>query len=130
MDCLTCGASFDTDQGMRIHHGHKHDTDLPNRTCKGCGEAFYDPKSRLQYCDSCNPNAGKNNGNWSGAKERGLARFAAQNFRIILQRRRESTALNALLLREVFSPKTQQREIESAYRVRTAVSGLKPILIA
>lgn len=53
---------------MRIHHGRAHDNPLPNRTCKGCGSQFYDPKSRLKFCDDCNPNGGANNGNWKDAK--------------------------------------------------------------
>lgn len=69
MDCPTCGKALATEQGMRQHHTKVHGDPLPNRTCKGCGTEFYDPKARLEYCDDCDPNAGKNNGNWKGAKE-------------------------------------------------------------
>lgn len=55
---------------MRQHHTKVHGGPLPNRTCKGCETEFYDPKSRRKFCDDCNPNAGKYNGNWSDAKER------------------------------------------------------------
>ncbi len=41
---------------------------------------FYDPKSRLNYCDDCDPNAGKNNGNWKGAKEIGTCQFCGAEF--------------------------------------------------
>lgn len=41
----------------------------PNRTCKDCGTDFYDPKSRLKFCDDCDSKAGANNGNWKNAKE-------------------------------------------------------------
>lgn len=80
MDCPTCGESFDSEQGMRIHHGHKHGEKLPNRTCKGCGTEFYDPKSRLKFCNDCNPNAGENNGNWNAAKERATCQICASEF--------------------------------------------------
>lgn len=80
MDCPTCGDSFDSEQGMRIHHGHAHDEKLPNRTCNGCGSEFYDPKSRLAYCDDCDPNAGANNGNWNGAKASEMCRTCGSNF--------------------------------------------------
>ncbi|AFZ72118.1 hypothetical protein SAMN05443661_13829 [Natronobacterium gregoryi] len=69
MECPTCGHELETERGMRQHHTKVHDEPLPNRTCKGCGREFYDPKSRRSYCDSCNPNAGEHNGNWKGAKE-------------------------------------------------------------
>lgn len=80
MDCPTCGESFDSKQGMRIHHGHKHGETLPNRTCKDCGVDFYDAKSRRSYCEDCNPNAGTNNGNWSGAKKAGKCRNCESEF--------------------------------------------------
>ncbi|WP_207588313.1 HNH endonuclease [Halomontanus rarus] len=70
MECPTCSQSFRTQQGMRQHHTKVHDDPLPNRTCEGCQTEFYDPKSRREYCDDCNPNAGKHNGNWKDAKER------------------------------------------------------------
>ncbi|WP_425499311.1 HNH endonuclease [Natronosalvus caseinilyticus] len=54
---------------MRQHHTKVHGEPLPNRTCEGCGLEFYDPKSRRNYCNDCNPNGGSNNGNWKDAKE-------------------------------------------------------------
>jgi len=80
MDCPTCGESFDSEQGMRIHHGRVHGEKLPNRTCKGCESDFYDPKSRLKYCDDCNPNAGENNGNWQGAKQTAECKLCESEF--------------------------------------------------
>jgi 5-methylcytosine-specific restriction endonuclease McrA len=68
MDCPTCGTALATRQGMRQHHSKVHGESLPNRTCKGCDEQFYDPKARRVYCDECDPNAGSNNGNWRGGK--------------------------------------------------------------
>jgi 5-methylcytosine-specific restriction endonuclease McrA len=67
--CPTCGKELASERGMRQHHTKVHDEPLPNRTCKGCGVEFYDSKARRTYCDDCDPNAGKNNGNWTGAKE-------------------------------------------------------------
>jgi len=69
MDCPTCGKTLASERGMRQHHTKIHDQPLPNRSCRGCGTEFYDPKSRLEYCENCEPNAGTNNGNWSGATE-------------------------------------------------------------
>jgi 5-methylcytosine-specific restriction endonuclease McrA len=69
MECPTCGKALPTEQGVKQHHTTVHGDPLPNRTCNGCGTDFYDPKSRLEYCDDCDPNAGENNGNWKGAKE-------------------------------------------------------------
>ncbi len=69
MDCPTCGTSLTTERGMRQHHTKVHGQPLPNRTCKGCGVEFYDPKSRRKFCDDCNPNAGEHNGHWKGGKE-------------------------------------------------------------
>jgi 5-methylcytosine-specific restriction endonuclease McrA len=69
MDCPTCGKSLNTEQGMRQHHTKVHGDPLPNRTCKGCGSEFYDPKARKTYCEECNPNAGEHNGNWQDAQD-------------------------------------------------------------
>lgn len=80
MDCPTCGESFDSEQGLRIHYGHQHEGNLPNRTCKGCGTEFYDPKSRLKFCEGCNPNGGENNGNWKGATERSTCQICGTEF--------------------------------------------------
>ncbi|UPV73359.1 HNH endonuclease [Halorussus limi] len=81
MDCPTCEDSFDSRQGTRIHHSHAHGEKLPNRTCNGCGTDFYDPKSRLEYCGDCDPNAGENNGNWRDARETGACRCCGAEFR-------------------------------------------------
>jgi len=69
-ECPTCGTSLSSEAGKRQHHAKVHGDSLPNRTCVDCGTDFYDPKSRLSYCDDCDPNAGENNGNWSDASER------------------------------------------------------------
>lgn len=70
MECPTCGRSFSSGRGMRQHHTKMHDVRLPNRTCSDCGVEFYDSDARLEYCPTCNPNSGKNNGNWQNAKVR------------------------------------------------------------
>jgi ribosomal protein S14 len=57
-----------------------HDEPLPNRTCNGCNTEFYDPKSRRGYCDSCNPNAGQHNGNWTDATETGVCQSCEDEF--------------------------------------------------
>lgn len=67
MDCPTCGRLFETTRGMRQHHTKVHDQPLPNPTCTGCAVDFYDSKARREFCDDCNPNAGRHNGNWSNA---------------------------------------------------------------
>nr|WP_225741153.1 HNH endonuclease signature motif containing protein [Halorussus halophilus] len=65
---------------MRQHHTKVHGVPLPNRTCKGCGTDFYDPKARLEYCEDCNPNGGEHNGNWREAKETAECRICASAF--------------------------------------------------
>lgn len=67
--CPDCGKELTTQRGVRQHHTKVHGEPLPNRTCKGCGTEFYDPKARRKYCDDCNPNADEHNGNWKGGKE-------------------------------------------------------------
>ncbi|MFA9425175.1 HNH endonuclease [Natronorubrum sp. A-ect3] len=69
MECPTCGKTLSTERGMRQHHTKVHGEPLPNRTCRGCGLEFYDPKARRTFCADCNPNAGEHNGNWSDAME-------------------------------------------------------------
>lgn len=80
MRCPTCGDEFDSQQGVRIHHTRTHGVSLPNRTCKGCGEQFYDPDSQLNYCDCCNPSRGRNNGNWNGGKETTTCKICDNEF--------------------------------------------------
>ncbi len=80
MECPTCGKSLRTEQGMRQHHTKVHGESLPNRTCKGCECEFYDPKARRSYCDDCNPNAGKHNGNWMDASETAACSTCGKSF--------------------------------------------------
>ncbi|WP_380677465.1 HNH endonuclease [Salinigranum sp. GCM10025319] len=80
MDCPTCDKTLRTRSGVRQHHSKVHDDPLPNRTCRGCDENFYDPKSRREYCDECNPNAGSNNGNWKGGKQAATCRICDDRF--------------------------------------------------
>lgn len=67
--CPSCEKTTQTKQGIRIHHTRVHGTHLPNRQCTGCETEFYDPKGRLEYCDNCDPNAGKENGNFQNAQK-------------------------------------------------------------
>ncbi|SFB74115.1 HNH endonuclease [Halobiforma haloterrestris] len=78
--CPTCGRELETERGVRQHHTKVHGESLPNRTCKGCGTAFYDPKSRQSYCDDCDPNAGEHNGNWRDAKETASCAICGSEF--------------------------------------------------
>lgn len=80
MDCPTCSRSVRTESGLRQHHSKVHGESLPNRTCADCGVEFYDPKSQRKYCDNCNPNAGKNNGNWSDSRETAVCRICETRF--------------------------------------------------
>lgn len=80
MRCPACEKQFRTRQGTRQHHTKVHGDPLPNRTCIGCGTEFYDPKSRRKFCDDCNPNGGRHNGNWKGAKEEGECRTCGAAF--------------------------------------------------
>lgn len=52
-DCPSCGKTCKNKQGVRIHHKQKHGEPLPNRTCKRCGDDFYDPDSQRVYCEEC-----------------------------------------------------------------------------
>lgn len=80
MDCPTCGKSFGAVGGMRRHHTMVHGKSLPNRTCKGCKTEFYDSTAQRTFCDDCSPNAGKNNGNYSDAKERTTCKLCGSEF--------------------------------------------------
>lgn len=74
MDCPSCNKTLVSERGMRQHHAMAHGTPLPNRVCVDCDSEFYDSKSQRTYCDSCDPTAGQNTGNWSGAKETAVCR--------------------------------------------------------
>ena len=80
MRCPTCNKGLNKTQGMRQHHAKVHGESLPNRTCKDCGTEFYDSKAQRTFCDDCNPNGGKNNGNWRHAKETSECRRCGASF--------------------------------------------------
>jgi len=80
MDCPTCGKSLASERGMRQHHTKVYGDPLPNRTCKECGKEFYDPKARRTYCEDCYTGAGKQNGNWKGAKEQAECEICGSEF--------------------------------------------------
>ena len=79
-ECPTCGKVVATEAGMRQHHTKVHGNPRPNRQCTGCSSAFYDEKARRDFCDDCNPNAGKHNGNWRGGKETATCRRCEDEF--------------------------------------------------
>jgi hypothetical protein len=70
--CPECDRQFDTERGMRIHYGHKHD-DPAHSECPECGETF---RSReRKYCsEECRSSAvsyeGENNPHYQGGKDR------------------------------------------------------------
>lgn len=80
MDCPTCGKSLSTKQGMRQHHTKVHGEALDNRICKGCEGEFYDPKARKKYCEKCDSNVGKHNGNYQNATETTKCEVCGDNF--------------------------------------------------
>lgn len=80
MDCPSCDRVFSSESGCRQHHTKVHGDPLPNRICSGCGADFYDPKSRLDFCDDCDPNAASNNGNWKAAIETGTCIDCGEEF--------------------------------------------------
>lgn len=80
MECPTCEKSLSTKQGVRQHHTKVHGETLPNRCCKGCEVEFYDPKSRREFCDDCNPNAGEHNGNWKDKKSTATCESCSTTF--------------------------------------------------
>lgn len=49
-DCPTCGATFDTERGVKLHHTRTHGVSLTEeqRVCEGCGDSFTIQKSRLR----------------------------------------------------------------------------------
>lgn len=67
--CPTCGDKFSSTREMREHRSTEHDEPEPNLKCVGCDSEFYDSQSRRKFCWDCDPNAGKNNGNWKDARE-------------------------------------------------------------
>lgn len=81
MDCPSCSKKLPTLQGMRIHHAKVHDERLANRRCNDCGVEFYDRKAQRKFCDDCNPNGGRNNGNWKDAKDTADCRLCGDTFR-------------------------------------------------
>ncbi len=79
-ECPTCGKVLNTLRGMRQHHTKVHGESLPNRTCRGCGEGFYDPKADRAFCEDCNAQEGEHNGNWQDAKERTQCKLCNDEF--------------------------------------------------
>lgn len=73
-ECPTCGESFDTERGGRVHHWRAHDERLDNRECFECDETFHSEYEQKYCSDSCRDAAisrcGADNPNYRGAKER------------------------------------------------------------
>lgn len=70
--CPTCGDTFNSRHGLRVHHGSAHGERLPNRTCSYCDTRFY-CKHEKKYCsDECRDEAvsfeGAANPNYQGKK--------------------------------------------------------------
>jgi len=83
-DCPTCGKSFDTERGGRVHHWRSHDKRLDNGTCSECGRQFYSRHKR-KYCSaSCRQEAvsrdGVQNPNYRGGTELGTCRICDNEF--------------------------------------------------
>jgi hypothetical protein len=112
MDCPTCGKSLNTEQGMRQHHTKVHGDPLPNRTCKGCEVEFYDPKAQRAFCDECNPNAGKNNENYSGAKERITCKLCDSEFSYYPSDKKGVYCSECVSLAEGLLPENPSEKIE------------------
>jgi len=51
-DCPTCGDTFDSQRGMRIHHSKIHGESISgfNKTCEQCGEEFTGRNRKNKYC--------------------------------------------------------------------------------
>ena len=79
-DCPHCTFSENNVHRLRQHRHEEHGEFTPNRICKGCASPFYDAKSQRSFCQDCNPNAGKHNGNWQDAKERATCRKCTAEF--------------------------------------------------
>lgn len=55
MDCPTCGDSFDTTSGMKIHHARSHGESISGKlvTCDSCGDEFRRKKSHIRDNNFC-----------------------------------------------------------------------------
>lgn len=71
--CPTCGDSFGTLQGVRIHHSLVHDERLPNQECDHCGTEFHSTYEKAYCSDGCRERSvsfeGEDNPNYRGARE-------------------------------------------------------------
>lgn len=83
-DCPTCGESFDSSRGLRVHHSSVHGKRLPNRECARCGTEFYSEHEKKYCSDDCRGNAvsfeGKNNPNYRGGKETTACEICGDTF--------------------------------------------------
>ncbi|MFQ3320213.1 MAG: hypothetical protein ACI80F_002290 [Natronomonas sp.] len=72
-DCPSCGRSFASERGVRVHHASTHGEPLPNRTCTRCDAEYYSEYEKKYCSDECRSGAvsfeGENNPNYSGGKE-------------------------------------------------------------
>ncbi|MCG1004256.1 MULTISPECIES: HNH endonuclease [Halobacterium] len=83
-ECPTCGKSFDTERGGRVHHWRSHGERLANRTCSECGDQFYSEYEQ-KYCSSaCREVAvsheGAENPNYKGGTESETCRICGTAF--------------------------------------------------
>lgn len=81
VECDECGSSFESQHGLDVHMGMRHPKVVNRRTCKDCGTEFYS-QTEKQFCENCNPYAGKNNGNYkeSSGKEETLCEECGVSF--------------------------------------------------
>jgi len=77
--CPTCDRDFANINAMRGHHTKVHGEHLDNRTCKICGESFYDSKSQLKTCENCEVK-GKNHPSYKSAKEETQCNICGKEF--------------------------------------------------
>lgn len=70
--CPNCHRTFDSKRGLRVHHAHVHDEQLPNRTCACCNERFQSDHEKKYCSDECRDESvsfeGEDNPNFEGGK--------------------------------------------------------------
>lgn len=82
--CPTCDRTFDSRRALRIHYGHVHEGNLPNRKCARCGASFYS-RHEQKYCsDACRERSvsfeGPENPNYRDAERVGTCNICGSEF--------------------------------------------------
>lgn len=82
--CPTCGSTFDSERGVRVHHAQAHGDTLPNRECAACGAEYYSEYEQKYCSDACREEAvsfaGEENPNWEGGTETTSCEFCESTF--------------------------------------------------